>query len=145
MPGLIDAHVHVYAAGLRVGCISRSPITCLAHFAARVSTRQFVLGGLLGSYLLMGLAVAFQPPDKPLLRRDSDPATESLERVLLQTGAIAPAISRCRSPSGAERGDAEERQHRGRTRGVTEISLFHLGTFTEHDQSPHKPTNAMWA
>jgi len=35
MPGLIDAHVHVYASGLNVTRIVQSPPTYLAHFAAR--------------------------------------------------------------------------------------------------------------
>jgi imidazolonepropionase-like amidohydrolase len=35
MPGLIDAHVHVYAAGLNVWRVSQSPASYLAHFAAR--------------------------------------------------------------------------------------------------------------
>ncbi len=35
MPGLIDAHVHVYAAGLNIGRVVQSPISYLAHFAAK--------------------------------------------------------------------------------------------------------------
>ena len=35
MPGLIDAHVHVYAAGLNVQRVAQSPASYLAHFAAR--------------------------------------------------------------------------------------------------------------
>ncbi len=35
MPGLIDAHVHVYAAGLNLTRIAQSPFSYLAHFAAR--------------------------------------------------------------------------------------------------------------
>jgi imidazolonepropionase-like amidohydrolase len=35
MPGLIDAHVHVYAAGLNFTRIAQSPFSYLAHFAAR--------------------------------------------------------------------------------------------------------------
>ena len=35
MPGLIDAHVHVYAAGLNVTRVVQSPASYLAHFAAR--------------------------------------------------------------------------------------------------------------
>lgn len=35
MPGLIDAHVHVYAAGLNFTRIAQTPFTYLAHFAAR--------------------------------------------------------------------------------------------------------------
>jgi imidazolonepropionase-like amidohydrolase len=35
MPGLIDAHVHVYAAGLNFTRIAQSPMSYLAHFAAR--------------------------------------------------------------------------------------------------------------
>ena len=35
MPGLIDAHVHVYAAGLNFTRIAQSPFTYLAHFAAQ--------------------------------------------------------------------------------------------------------------
>lgn len=35
MPGLIDAHVHVYASGLNVTRVAQSPPTYLAHFAAR--------------------------------------------------------------------------------------------------------------
>jgi imidazolonepropionase-like amidohydrolase len=35
MPGLIDAHVHVYAAGLNIGRVVQSPTSYLAHFAAR--------------------------------------------------------------------------------------------------------------
>src|SRR5580658_10471477 len=35
MPGLIDAHVHVYAAGLNIGRVVQSPMSYLAHFAAR--------------------------------------------------------------------------------------------------------------
>lgn len=34
MPGLIDAHVHVYAAGLNIGRVAQSPMSYLAHFAA---------------------------------------------------------------------------------------------------------------
>lgn len=35
MPGLIDAHVHVYAAGLNLTRVAQSPFSYLAHFAAR--------------------------------------------------------------------------------------------------------------
>jgi imidazolonepropionase-like amidohydrolase len=35
MPGLIDAHVHVYAAGLNLGRVLQSPVSYLAHFAAQ--------------------------------------------------------------------------------------------------------------
>ncbi|MGC8549407.1 MAG: amidohydrolase family protein [Acidobacteriaceae bacterium] len=35
MPGLIDAHVHVYAAGLNLTRLVQSPISYLAHFAAQ--------------------------------------------------------------------------------------------------------------
>jgi len=35
MPGLIDAHVHVYAAGLNVTRLAQSPISYLAHFATK--------------------------------------------------------------------------------------------------------------
>jgi imidazolonepropionase-like amidohydrolase len=35
MPGLIDAHVHVYACGLNVGRVVQSPPTYIAHFATR--------------------------------------------------------------------------------------------------------------
>ncbi|HUA84387.1 MAG TPA: amidohydrolase family protein [Bryobacteraceae bacterium] len=35
MPGLIDAHVHVYAAGLNITRIAQSPVSYLAHFAAK--------------------------------------------------------------------------------------------------------------
>lgn len=35
LPGLIDAHVHVYAAGLNVGKLARMPLSYLALFAAR--------------------------------------------------------------------------------------------------------------
>ena len=35
MPGLIDAHVHVYAAGLNVVRVVQSPVSYLAHFAAQ--------------------------------------------------------------------------------------------------------------
>ena len=35
MPGLIDAHVHVYAAGLNFTRIAQSPFSYLAHFAAK--------------------------------------------------------------------------------------------------------------
>lgn len=34
MPGLIDAHVHVYAASLNLSRIAQSPFSYLAHFAA---------------------------------------------------------------------------------------------------------------
>lgn len=34
MPGLIDAHVHVYAASLNIGRVVQSPVSYLAHFAA---------------------------------------------------------------------------------------------------------------
>ena len=34
MPGLIDAHVHVYLAGLNLTRIAQSPFSYLAHFAA---------------------------------------------------------------------------------------------------------------
>ncbi len=35
MPGLIDAHVHVYAAGLNIVRAVQSPVSYLAHFAAQ--------------------------------------------------------------------------------------------------------------
>ena len=35
MPGLIDAHVHVYAAGLNLTRLAQAPFSYLAHFAAR--------------------------------------------------------------------------------------------------------------
>ena len=35
MPGLIDAHVHVYAAGLNLTRVAQAPLSYLAHFAAR--------------------------------------------------------------------------------------------------------------
>lgn len=35
MPGLIDAHVHVYAAGVNLARVVRWPATYTAHFAAR--------------------------------------------------------------------------------------------------------------
>ena len=35
MPGLIDAHVHVYAASLNITRLAQSPDTYLAHFAAQ--------------------------------------------------------------------------------------------------------------
>jgi len=35
MPGLIDAHVHVYLAGLNLTRVAQSPFSYLAHFAAR--------------------------------------------------------------------------------------------------------------
>jgi imidazolonepropionase-like amidohydrolase len=35
MPGLIDAHVHVYAAGLNLVRVVQSPVSYLAHFAAQ--------------------------------------------------------------------------------------------------------------
>src|SRR5580704_9009346 len=35
MPGLIDAHVHVYAAGLNITRVVQSPVSYLAHFAAK--------------------------------------------------------------------------------------------------------------
>jgi imidazolonepropionase-like amidohydrolase len=35
MPGLIDAHVHVYAAGLNLSRLIETPTTYLAHFAAQ--------------------------------------------------------------------------------------------------------------
>jgi len=35
MPGLIDAHVHVYAAGLNVTRVVQSPPTYIAHFATK--------------------------------------------------------------------------------------------------------------
>ena len=35
MPGLIDAHVHVYAAGLNIVRVAQSPASYLAHFAAQ--------------------------------------------------------------------------------------------------------------
>lgn len=35
MPGLIDAHVHVYAAGLNLTRLAQAPLSYLAHFAAR--------------------------------------------------------------------------------------------------------------
>lgn len=35
MPGLIDAHVHVYAAGLNIVRIAQSPMSYLAHYAAQ--------------------------------------------------------------------------------------------------------------
>ena len=35
MPGLIDAHVHVYAAGLNITRVVQSPVSYLAHFATQ--------------------------------------------------------------------------------------------------------------
>jgi imidazolonepropionase-like amidohydrolase len=35
MPGLIDAHVHVYASGLNLVRVAQSPVSYLAHFAAQ--------------------------------------------------------------------------------------------------------------
>lgn len=35
MPGLIDAHIHVYAAGLNIVRVAQSPMSYLAHFAAQ--------------------------------------------------------------------------------------------------------------
>jgi imidazolonepropionase-like amidohydrolase len=35
MPGLIDAHVHVYLAGLNLTRVAQSPMSYLAHYAAR--------------------------------------------------------------------------------------------------------------
>lgn len=35
MPGLIDAHVHVYAAGLNITRVVQTPVSYLAHFAAQ--------------------------------------------------------------------------------------------------------------
>lgn len=35
MPGLIDAHVHVYISGLNLTRIARTPMSYLAHYAAR--------------------------------------------------------------------------------------------------------------
>src|SRR5215469_8159160 len=35
MPGLIDAHVHVYAAGLNITRLVQSPMSYLAHFATQ--------------------------------------------------------------------------------------------------------------
>jgi imidazolonepropionase-like amidohydrolase len=35
MPGLIDAHVHVYGASINLGRVTQAPSTYLAHFAAR--------------------------------------------------------------------------------------------------------------
>lgn len=35
MPGLIDAHVHVYASGLNFIRVAQSPVSYLAHFAAQ--------------------------------------------------------------------------------------------------------------
>src|ERR1700743_1501641 len=35
MPGLIDAHVHVYGAGLNIVRVVQSAMSYLAHFAAR--------------------------------------------------------------------------------------------------------------
>lgn len=35
MPGLIDAHVHVYASSLNIGRVIQSPLSYAAHFAAR--------------------------------------------------------------------------------------------------------------
>ena len=35
MPGLIDAHVHVYASGLNIVRVVQSPVSYLAHFAAQ--------------------------------------------------------------------------------------------------------------
>lgn len=34
MPGLIDAHVHVYAVGLNLSRLAQTPVSYLAHFAA---------------------------------------------------------------------------------------------------------------
>src|SRR5690348_1091996 len=35
MPGLIDAHVHVYASGLNITRTVQTPMSYLAHFAAQ--------------------------------------------------------------------------------------------------------------
>jgi imidazolonepropionase-like amidohydrolase len=35
MPGLIDAHVHVYASGLNIARVIQAPFSYVAHFAAR--------------------------------------------------------------------------------------------------------------
>jgi imidazolonepropionase-like amidohydrolase len=35
MPGLIDAHVHVYASGLNIGRVIHAPLSYLAHFAVQ--------------------------------------------------------------------------------------------------------------
>jgi imidazolonepropionase-like amidohydrolase len=35
MPGLIDAHVHVYASGLNIARVIQAPLSYLAHFAAQ--------------------------------------------------------------------------------------------------------------
>jgi imidazolonepropionase-like amidohydrolase len=35
MPGLIDAHVHVYASSLNIFRVAQSPVSYLAHFAAQ--------------------------------------------------------------------------------------------------------------
>ncbi|HVO99749.1 MAG TPA: amidohydrolase family protein [Bryobacteraceae bacterium] len=35
MPGLIDAHVHVYISGLNISRIAQTPMSYLAHYAAR--------------------------------------------------------------------------------------------------------------
>jgi len=35
MPGLIDAHVHVYASGLNISRVVETPLSYLAHFAAQ--------------------------------------------------------------------------------------------------------------
>ena len=40
MPGLIDAHVHVYAAGLNIVRVAQSPVSYLAHFAAQAQCAQ---------------------------------------------------------------------------------------------------------
>lgn len=44
MPGLIDAHVHVYAAGLNVTRVAQSPFSYLAHFAAQFMRSSLLRG-----------------------------------------------------------------------------------------------------
>ncbi len=44
MPGLIDAHVHVYAAGLNFTRIAQSPFSYLAHFAAQFMRASLARG-----------------------------------------------------------------------------------------------------
>jgi imidazolonepropionase-like amidohydrolase len=44
MPGLIDAHVHVYAAGLNIVRVAKSPMSYLAHFAAQFLHARLIEG-----------------------------------------------------------------------------------------------------
>jgi len=76
MPGLIDALVHVYAAGLNFTRIAQSPFSYLAHFAARFmrasldcgfTTLRDVGGADVGlaSALKEGLPVLRRPRHRP--------------------------------------------------------------------------------